>query len=193
MHFHHERALSSCQVVRCSNSGENLIHNRNFRIICRNKRANLCHQRNQCHLSHIGRFSCHIRACNQQHPIGFVVQIGIIRHKNVIAEHPFHNGMSAATNLNHAIHGNFRLCVLVFNRNICECCQYIHLCNRRGGFLYLLQLCSKAIPNFYIQRFFQPQGFFLGTENIVFCLFQVWCNESLAVGECLFPDVIIRH
>ena len=86
-HLHHERTLSAGQIVGSAHTGENPVHNPDFRFVRRHETADLRHQHNERRLPHIGGLSRHIRARDNGNAAGSVIQIGIIGNKHIIGNH----------------------------------------------------------------------------------------------------------
>ena len=59
-HLHHERRLAERYVVRCTHTGENLVHHTNPRALCRHETAYLRHQNDECRLAQQSRLTGHV-------------------------------------------------------------------------------------------------------------------------------------
>ncbi len=66
-HLNHKGRAPGGEIVSGTDAGKDAIQRADQRLIGRNKTANPCHQRNQRRLAHIGTFTAHIGAGNNQH------------------------------------------------------------------------------------------------------------------------------
>jgi len=99
-HLHHKRTLSACQVIRCTYTGKDPVHDTDVCTVSRNKTSDLCHQYDQCCLTHVSRFTSHVRSCDNGNTFFVIIQIGIIRYKHVILYHLFHYRMTTVADIN---------------------------------------------------------------------------------------------
>ena len=97
-HLHHERRLTTHQIVTRPHAREHAIRHAHRRAPRRHITTHLRHQHNQSNLSQYGTFSGHIRTGQNDHP-----RIGRQRHvvgNELIAwHHALHHRMAAAYNL----------------------------------------------------------------------------------------------
>ena len=72
-HFEHEGRLTGGKIVRCADSRENTVDNADDGAFCRNERAYLRHEHDECRLPHVGRFTGHIGAGYDGDTVGVAV------------------------------------------------------------------------------------------------------------------------
>ena len=113
-HFHHKGTLPAGQIIRCTHAGKNPIYNTDICTVCRNKASHLSHQHNEGGLSHIGRFTCHVRSGNNGDTVGSVVQISIIGNEHIIGDHILHYRMTASADINNTAGIDLRAHITVF-------------------------------------------------------------------------------
>src|SRR5215208_1557982 len=73
-HLHHERALSTRQIVLSTDPGENAISDSDTRISGRNERANLSQNRGNGHLAKKGALASHVGARHEHDASTLIVQ-----------------------------------------------------------------------------------------------------------------------
>ena len=66
-HLHHKGGAAGGQIVRCTYAGKYAIDRADDRLACRHVAADMGHQYDQRRLAHIGAFTAHVRAGNDQH------------------------------------------------------------------------------------------------------------------------------
>ena len=66
-HLHHEGRTAGSQIVRRADAGEDAIHRADGGLGGRHVTADVRHQHNQRRLPHIGAFTAHVRAGDDQH------------------------------------------------------------------------------------------------------------------------------
>ena len=95
-HLHHEGRTSGSEIVRRTNAREDLIERAERHAAGRNKAADMCHQGDQRRLPHIGRFTAHVRAGDQQQATA-VTQARIVGDEGfAIGQLVFHHRMPPA-------------------------------------------------------------------------------------------------
>src|SRR3989338_1971692 len=96
-------ALALLQIILCPDPCKDSVNNADLCLPCRDKRACLCHKNNQCYLSHICRFPCHIGTCNYHDLIVMVIKTGVIRDESLTLNYSFQYGVSPVYYLNSII------------------------------------------------------------------------------------------
>ena len=82
-HFDHKGRAAAGEVVRRADAGEDAIEKPHLHFGCGYKAANLGEDDDQCRLPHIGGFSSHIWAGDDQHTAG-VMEQGVIGYEGVV-------------------------------------------------------------------------------------------------------------
>ena len=91
-HFHHERRTPSFEVVACSDTREDTVHQTDFGLLGRHKTAGLGKNSDQRNRSKIGGFTAHVGACDEE-------ETSLLIHGDVVGYESglrFQNGMSSA-------------------------------------------------------------------------------------------------
>ena len=192
-HLHHEGGLPSRQVIRCTDAGEDGVHNAHMAFFGRDEGADLRHQRNEGILTHVGRFTGHVRAGDDEAAVGGAVEGGIVWHEQAALEHlldhrmtAFHNGQLVAVVHNGAA-------VVVLGRHLRQRRQHIQLGDGIGRPLDAVQLGADGLQQLSKKAVFQRDETLVGTEDLAFQLLEFLGDVALAAGERLLADVGLRH
>ena len=113
IHLDHKCTLSACQIIRRADTCKDTVHNTNICRCRRNVASNLRHQNDQRSLSHIGRFTCHIRSGNDRDTVVMIVQVSIIIDKHIIDDHFLNNRMSSALDVDCSVLIDLRTAVII--------------------------------------------------------------------------------
>ena len=159
----------------------------------RHKGADLCHQRNEGILTHIGGFTRHVGAGDDEAAVGGAVEGGIVWHKHTALEHLLHNGVTSLGDGQHIAVVHHGAAVVVFRSDLRQRSQYIQLGNGIGGALDTIQLCTDAFQQFVKQAAFQRDEPLVCAKDLAFQLLQLLCDVTLAGGKGLLADVGLRH
>ena len=95
VHLQHKGGLTRRQIVRRTHAGKDLVHHTHARFRRRHEGADLRHDGNECHLSHIGGFTRHVGAGDQHEPIGARIQSHVVGNEIGILNELLHHGVSA--------------------------------------------------------------------------------------------------
>ena len=160
---------------------------------CRHKGADLRHQRNEGILTHIGGFTRHVGAGDDQAAVGGAVEGGIVGHEHAALEHLLHHRVTSLGDGQHIAVVHHGAAVVVFRSDLRQRSQYIQLSNGVGGALDAVQLCTDAFQQFVKQAAFQRDEPLVRTKNFAFQLLQLLRDVPLAGGEGLLADIGLRH
>ena len=116
-HLHHEGGLSGGQVVAGADAGENAIHHADAGGPSGNKGADLRHQHDQRHLTHVGGFTGHVGAGDDGHPVILFAHVRIVGDKHAVPPHLLHHGVAAIVNFDDAGLVHHRAAVIVLHRH----------------------------------------------------------------------------
>ena len=152
------------------------------------------HQRDERHLPHIGALARHVRAGDDEHAVILVVEQRAVWHKLIVAVHTgLDDGMTAIDDINHAVIGNFRADIAVFDRRNRQRDQRIQRFQADRRMLNPGNLSGQEFADFDKQPLFQTDCFFLRAEHGLLNFMQLRRHVALAVGQRLFSRVAIRH
>ena len=162
-HLHHKGGLTGRQVVRRTDASENGIHHTHMAAGSRYKGADLRHQRNQCILAHVRRFTCHVGAGDDQAAVCTAVQGGIIGYKQAAFQHLLHHRVTALGDgqLVTVVHDG--TAVVVFRCHLRQRREHIQLGHRIGRALDAVQLSADTFQQFAEQAVLQRDEPFVGT------------------------------
>ena len=116
-HLHHEGGLAGGQIVRRADAGENAVHHTDAGSPGRDEGADLGHQHDQRHLTHIGGFTGHVGAGDDGHPVITGAHVGIIGNEHAVAAHLLHHRMAAVVNFNDTGFVHHRAAIVVLHRH----------------------------------------------------------------------------
>ena len=192
-HLHHKGRLACGKIVRCTDAGENGIHHAHMTAGSRHKGADLCHQRNEGILTHIGRFARHVGAGNDEAAVGGAVEGGIVGHEHTALEHLLHHRVTSLGDGQHIAVIHHGAAVVIFRSDLRQRSQYIQLGNGVGGALDTVQLGTDALQQFVKQAALQRDEPLVCAKDLAFQLLQLLRDVPLAGGEGLLADIGLRH
>ena len=146
-HFHHKGTLAASKVIGSSYSGKDPVHDSDICLVCRNKASDLSHKDDQGCLAHIGGFTCHIRTCDNGHPLFLIVKISVIGNKHIMLDHLLHNRMSAVFNIQDTAFIDLRAHIVISLGNQGQRGKNIKGGNCLGSFLNTHNLCAYLIAH----------------------------------------------
>src|SRR5690606_25393993 len=165
-HLHHKGGAATGQIVGGANTGKNAINQPYVRRLGRYKTAHLGQPGNQRRLAHIGGFTAHVGAGDDQHMtlwaehqiVGYKGRARDLLHYRVAASGDVYAGGFAQL----GAHKAQRVGALGQGGG------HIQLGHRRGGILQGEQLLVEDIDQLFVERLFARQGAALGGEGLVF-------------------------
>ena len=192
-HFHHKSGLARRQIVRSAHSGENGIHHADMAFTCRNKAADLRHQRNNSVLAHISRFTGHVGAGDDQHTVVAAVQMRIVGHKQCALEHLLHHGMPPLGDPDGIAIVHRGLYIVVIHCSLRQRSQHIQRGHGLGRCLHPHDLPRNFLQDLCKKLMFQRVQAFACAQNFVFEFLQLLRDISLAAGKGLLADKALGH
>ena len=193
VHLHHEGALACRQIIAGTHARKDFINRTNIRLTRGDKAAHLRHQHQQCHLTHICRLACHIRAGNYHHALICIIKVRIIRHEDFLLQQAFHHRMAAIGNLYLAPVVQLRTDIIIFISCQRQRIEHINAGNRARCLLNLDNLAANQAAQLVKQIIFQLLDFFLRTKNFILKRLQLRHNVTLCVHQRLLAHEIIGH
>ena len=160
---------------------------------CRHKGADLRHQGDEGILTHIGGFTCHVGAGDNEAAVSGAVEGGIVGHEHTALEHLLHHRVTSLGDGQHIAVIHHGAAVVVFRSDLRQRSQYIQLSNGIGGALDTIQLCTDAFQQFVKQAAFQRDEPLVCAKDLAFQLLQLLRDVTFAGGEGLLADVGLRH
>ena len=166
-HLHHEGGLSGGQVIAGADAGENAIHHADAGGSGRNKGADLRHQHDQRHLTHVGGFTGHVGAGDDGHPVILFTHVRIVGDEHAVPPHLLHHGVAAIVNFDDAGLVHHRAAVVVLHRHSGQRTQGVQLRHDGGGMLHPRGLFRHVEPQVGKQLVFQRLYPILGGEDVM--------------------------
>ena len=192
-HFHHKGALSAGQIIRGSHPGKNPVHNADIRRFGGNKGTDLRHQDYQRCLTHISRFSGHIRAGDNGHPLVLLVQIGVVGDEHVILHHLLDNRVTSLFNVNPPLAVQLWPDIPVMLRHIGQRAENVQRRDRLCGFLDSRDIFCYSVTHLAEQLILQTVKMFLRSQDGLFNLLQPVRGVPLRTCQCLSSCVVVRN
>ena len=192
-HLHHEGGLSGGQIVAGADAGENAIHHADAGGPGRHEGADLGHQHNQRHLTHVGGFTGHVGAGDDGHPVISGAHVGVVGDEHAVPPHLLHHRMAAVVDLNDAGLVHHGAAVVVLHRHGGQRAQGVQLRHQRGGLLHPGGLGGDMQPQIGEQLVFQRRDAVVGGENVVLQILQFLGDVPLAADQRLLADIALRH
>ena len=159
----------------------------------RYKAADLRHQGNQRILAHVRRFTGHVRAGDEQHPVLVLVEHRIVGYKQTALEHLFNDRVAALLDLHNAALIHVWHDVVVLQRRFGKACQHIELCHSRCRALDADDLGGDRRKQVGKQLVFQNQQALVCAEDLIFQLLQFGRDVALARRQRLLAGEGIGH
>ena len=103
LHFYHEGTLTCRNIISGSYPGENAVHRREGSAFRRNEGPCLCHNSQHRHLTHIGRFACHVGSSDNKDFLIMMVELRIVGHEHFSFQGMLYHGMAAILDGNPAL------------------------------------------------------------------------------------------
>ena len=141
-------------------------------------------------MTHVGRFTGHVGAGDDEAAVGGAVEGGIVGHEQAALEHLLDHRMTALHNgqLIAVVHNRAAVVVLGRQRR-----QHIQLGDGIGRPLDAVQLGADGLQQLGKKAVFQRDEALMRTEDLAFQLFEFLGDVALAAGERLLADVSLRH
>ncbi|MNV17170.1 hypothetical protein D3C71_1079530 [compost metagenome] len=130
-HLDHEGGATAGQIVRRPNTGEDAIDWADLHALCRNVAADISQQGDQRSLAHVGTFTAHIRAGNDQHPT-LGRQVKRVSNKRLV-EHLFNHWMTPFADTNTGLIAECRASVVQRVCAFCQVHQHVQLSQGTGA------------------------------------------------------------
>ena len=192
-HFHHKGALTGRQVVAGADAGKDAVAQADVRLPGGHKAADVRHQGNERRLAHVGAFTGHVGAGDDEHPIVLGVQIDVIGHERRILHHPLHDGMPSLhdTDLAGLVDGGLH--IAVFPGHLRQRKQRVGGLQGQRVLLDGPDFPGDLLPHLGKKLQFQCCGQLLGVEDLLFDLLQFRRGVALGIGQRLTAGVAQGH
>jgi len=184
-HLHHKGGLARGQVVAGPDAGKHPVHDTDAGASGGDKGADLGHEDDKGHLSHIGGLTGHVGAGDDGAQIAVVVHMGVVRDKQRPFQHLFHHGMATlgdgdgggVVHLGHTVvvrggHGGQRV-------------QRVHLSHGGGAGLNGVHPGADLLAQLAEKLIFQGRHLVLSGQNGVLQLLEFLRNIPLGVHRGL--------
>ena len=192
-HFHHESALSACQVIGRAHAGEHVVHQGDVGLLGGDEGTHVGHQDDQGHLAHVGAFACHVGAGDDLHALVVDVHVRVVGHKHAVAERPLHHRVAAIADQQRALLVEDGPRIVVFPGHPGQGKQGIQPFQRFRRALEPLHagrdLAAHAVEELQLQF----HALLLGPGDLPFDLAQFVRGEALGVGQGLPPLIAQGH
>ncbi len=192
-HFNHEGGLAAGQVVARADAGEDAVHHADAGGAGGNERANLCHERDERDLTHIGGFTRHIGARNDGDAVFLFAHVGVVRHKEGILQHALDDRVPSVVDLDRAGIVHHRAAVVVFDRDDGKRREGIKLRDRGGGLLDALGIGADLVAQGGEQLVFERVVALARGQDLLLQVLELLRDVALAVDERLLADVGLGH
>ena len=190
-HLHHKGGLSAREIVRRAHAGKHAVGHANMGGCRRHERADLRHDGDQRHLTHIGGFARHIRAGDDGDAVFAAVEDGVIRDEQAVRQHLFHDRMAAVPDLDAVGEVHHRAGVIVVTGHIRQRAQHVQHRDCLRGFLHAMNLGGNLVPHLGKDLVFQRRQPLLRAEHRAFERFELLCDIALAVCQRLLADIML--
>ena len=189
-HFDHERALAAREVVEGPHAREHAVHETDAGLPRRHETAHLRQQHDQRDLPEIRALSGHVRARDEQQPIGLEVQEDIVGNEPACQVQPFHHRVPAFADSDRSPFIHLGTDITVDGGRLRQHGQHIQQGNGCPHRLETGRFSGKLGADLLEELLFQRVELLLGAGHPLFELFQLGGREPLRVDESLLATVM---
>ncbi|MNU58797.1 hypothetical protein D3C71_479410 [compost metagenome] len=190
-HLDHEGRLPAGKVVAGADAGQDAVDRADQRAAGRHEAADVGQQHDQRVLPHVGRFTAHVRAGDDQHAT-VRVQVQIVGLKWLVA-HRFHHRMAAAFDLQARLGLQFRTRPVQRLRTLGEGGQHVQFAECGGALLERLQLGAQRVQQLLVQVLLARQRTVTRGQHLVLECLQFFGDVALGIGQRLPAGVMHRR
>ena len=192
-HLHHKGGLAGGQVIGGADAGKDPVHDADGGAFCRDKGADLGHEDDQGRLAHVGRFTGHVGAGDDGHPVVAVVQISIIGDKEHVFQGLLYHRVAALDDLQGAGGVHLRAGVVVADGHLRQGAEHVQPGHGPGGGLDAVHLGGHAAAQLIKILKLQLVDPVPGGEEGVLQLLQFLGKVALVGNQSLLADIVLRH
>ena len=190
-HLHHKGGAAGGEIVRCSDAGEDAVDGADAGAVGGHEGADMSQQHDQCGLAHVGRFTAHVGACDDQHP-PLPFQPDGVGDKG-IAHHLLHHRMAARLDQDLILIDEGGAAVVKGLGTFGQVGQHVQLCQCGSGLLQIAEVGQQGVEQLFVEALLQRQCLSLGGEYLVLVFLQLIDDVAFVVLEGLAADVMSRH
>ena len=190
-HFDHEGRLPAGEVIAGADAGEDAVDRPDQRTAGRHEAADVGQQHDQRVLPHVGRFTAHVRAGDDQHAT-VRMQVQIIGFERLLAYRLDHR-VAAALDLQARLCLQLRARPVQRLRAFGEGGQHIQFAQRSGALLQRFQLPAKGIQQLFVQILLARQRTVTRGQHLVLERLQFLGDVALGIGQRLAARVVHRR
>ncbi len=190
-HLDHERALTGRDIILCPDPGEDAIDDADAGLVGGNERADLGHQRDQCHLPQPRTLAGHVRAGQDDDLVGIGIEQGVVGHVLAGWEYALDHGMPPGNDFDAGAVGEIGTYVVAFDRHFGQGADGVDPGNRICRPLEAFRMLGHAQDQRAVdigfercQRIFRRQD-----QRLVFL--QLRCEVAGGVGQRLLGNVVV--
>ena len=193
-HLHHEGRFTHRDIVAGTNTGENLIHQTNVGTFRRHETTYLRHQRDESRLAEQGRFTRHIRTCDDDDLLTVAIQLHIVWHILFTDRQlAFDDRMASLADIQYIIVADHRTDILVGSCNLGKRQQAVQLRQLVGIHLNGRDELTQSLHQAVVELLFQHQDLIFCSQNLLLILFQFLGDVSFGIHQCLFANPCRWH
>ena len=193
VHLDHEGGLSGREVIGGADSREDGVADGDAGGGGRDEAAHLCHQHDEGDLSHVGRFTGHVRT-GDDGGLGVVeVECRVIRDEGRAVQQLLDHRVAAVLDDDAAVLRDLGAHIPVVHRHFGKGAEDVEGGHRVGGLLDADEALGDGLPHAAEQFIFEFRDPFLGTQDFGFEFFQFAGDVPLGIREGLLADPFLRY
>ncbi|CPK13785.1 Uncharacterised protein [Bordetella pertussis] len=189
-HLHHEGGASAGQVVGRADAGEDAVEPADARAGGRHEAAGARQQGDQGHLAHIGRFTAHVGAGDQQHAAGLVQATAVGREA---FDGALDHGMAACLDVDLGAVDQFGGDPVVTPGMFGQRGQRVQFGQGARALGQGPHILRQRVEQLLVQPFFAGQRTVLRRQDAVFPGLEFRRDVALGVLEGLAAPVVLGH
>lgn len=190
-HLDHEGRLPAGEVVAGADAGQDAVDRADHRPAGRHEAADVGQQHDQRVLPHVGRFTAHVRAGDDQHAT-VRIQVQVIGFERLFA-YRFDYWMAAAFDLQARLGLQLRARPVQRLRAFGEGGQHVQFAQRSGTLLQRFQLPAKGVQQLLVQVLLARQRTVARGQHLVLECLQFFGDVALGIGQRLPAGVVHRR
>ncbi len=190
-HLHHKGGAAGGEIVRRPDAGKDTVDGADAGAVGRHEGADMGQQHDERSLAHVGGFTAHVGAGDDQHPPLPLQPDGV--GDEGVGHHLLHHRMAARLDQDLILVDEGGAAVVEGLGPLGQVGQHVQLRQGGGGLLQIAEVRQQGIEQLLVEAFLQRQRLGLGGEYLVLVLLQLIDDVALVVFQRLATDVVGRH
>ena len=194
VHFDHERTFAGGDVVRGTDTRENLIDQTDAGRGCGHKGAHLRHEGDERGLTKQRTLTCHVRTGDNHDLLRFGVEFQTVAHIFLSGRHEgLNDGVATFADVNDGAVVHHGTHVVSFARNLCQRIEAVETADGDGVVLQFFDFARHLFDEVVEKNLLEGDDFVFRAENFGFIFFQLFGDVAFRLRKRLFSHPFLRH